>query len=61
MQTFEMTNLGSLHYFPGLGVQQLEGRVLISQIWYIEELLKKCGMTKCKSYPTLLLNTYEKL
>lgn len=32
MQTFEMTNLGSLHYFPGLGVQQLEGRVLIYAI-----------------------------
>ena len=49
MCTFEMSDLGLLHYFLGLEVKQEEDGVFISQRRYAEGLLKRFQMEKCKS------------
>ncbi|XP_039162821.1 uncharacterized mitochondrial protein AtMg00810-like [Eucalyptus grandis] len=59
MKTFEMTDLGSMHYFLGIEIDQNEG-VFISQKKYTENLLKKFKMNYRKAVSTLLM-TNEKL
>ena len=60
MCTFEMSDLGLLHYFLGLEVKQEEDGVFISQRRYAEGLLKRFQMEKCKSAVTSM-NVNEKL
>eukprot|EP01018_Ginkgo_biloba_P037318 Gb_14989 [translate_table: standard] len=45
---FEMTDLGLLHYFLGIEVWQMPGRVFISQAKYIWEVLRRFRMEDCK-------------
>ncbi|KAH9311990.1 hypothetical protein KI387_027025, partial [Taxus chinensis] len=52
---FEMTNLGLMHYFVGIKVQQSEGEVFISQEKYASEVLKRFNMLNCKPTPTLVV------
>ena len=59
-KTFEMSNLGPLHYFLGLEVKQQKGLIFVSQRKYAEDLLQGAGMLNCKPVPTPM-NTNEKL
>ncbi|KAD4179777.1 hypothetical protein E3N88_28368 [Mikania micrantha] len=56
---FEMTDIGKLSYFLGLEVLQENDGIFLSQKKYVLELLKKCGMEKCKSVTTPM-NPHDK-
>ncbi|XP_028062411.1 uncharacterized protein LOC114265776 [Camellia sinensis] len=60
MHEFEMSDMGLLHYFLGLEVQQAEGGIFISQRKYAKDLLNKFGMLNCKP-ATTPMNINEKL
>ncbi|KAK6126757.1 hypothetical protein DH2020_039502 [Rehmannia glutinosa] len=56
MKTFEMTDLGLLHYFLGIEIHQRKDSIFISQKKYAESLLKKFKMEGCKTVATQLDN-----
>ena len=57
--SFDMKDLGDLHYFLGIDViRTLEG-ILISQRHYVLSMLFKFGMTDCKSVSTPLDRTVK--
>ncbi|CAL2241191.1 unnamed protein product [Prunus armeniaca] len=60
MQKYEMTDLGLLHHFLGMGVLQTDKWVFIHQSKYAKSLLVKFGLEDCKSV-TIPLPTGEKL
>uniref|UniRef100_A0A3Q7HCA8 Uncharacterized protein n=1 Tax=Solanum lycopersicum TaxID=4081 RepID=A0A3Q7HCA8_SOLLC len=60
MKNFEMSNLGLLHYFLGLGVKQGIDGIFLSQRKYATDLLKKFTMVNCKVASTAM-NINEKL
>ncbi|KAI5312302.1 hypothetical protein L3X38_041475 [Prunus dulcis] len=49
MQHYEMTDLGLLHHFLGMGVVQIDRYIFIHQKKYAMKLLEKFGMKDCKS------------
>ncbi|CAL8132939.1 unnamed protein product [Prunus armeniaca] len=49
MQHYEMTYLGLLHHFLGMGVVQTDKHIFIHQKKYAMKLLEKFGMRDCKS------------
>ncbi|KAI5343342.1 hypothetical protein L3X38_011218 [Prunus dulcis] len=57
---YEMTDLGLLHHFLGMGVVQTESSIFLHQKKYASTLLSKFGLTECKSVTTPLVAT-EKL
>ncbi|KAI5312300.1 hypothetical protein L3X38_041473 [Prunus dulcis] len=48
MQHYEMTDLGLLHHFLGMGVVQIDRYIFIHQKKYAMKLLEKFGMKDCK-------------
>ena len=52
MKTFEMTDLGLLHYFLGLEVKQAADGIFISQQKYAMDLLKRHNMFRCNTAST---------
>ncbi|KAI5318138.1 hypothetical protein L3X38_037846 [Prunus dulcis] len=60
MAKYEMTDLGLLHHFLGMGVVQTESSIFLHQKKYASTLLSKFGLTECKSVTTPLVAT-EKL
>ncbi|XP_042944487.1 uncharacterized mitochondrial protein AtMg00810-like [Carya illinoinensis] len=48
MASFEMTDLGKMHYFLGMEVSQEKDEIFCSQKKYTEDLLKRFNMTGCK-------------
>jgi hypothetical protein len=58
---FEMKDLGMMHYFLGLEVWQRTDEIFLSQGKYTVEILKKFGMTKCKSTPTPMVIDLKKM
>lgn len=60
MCTFEILDLGHLHYFLGLEIDQSDGRIFMAQKKYVNDLLMRFNMKNCKMVPTLM-NTNEKL
>ena len=60
VKTFEMSNLGVLHYFLGLQVKQDQAGIFISQKNYAKNILKKFNMLHCKTTITPM-NVGEKL
>ncbi|XP_020536004.1 uncharacterized mitochondrial protein AtMg00810-like [Jatropha curcas] len=60
MKSFEMTDLGLLHYFLGLEVYQTSVGIFISQRKFAIDLPKKFGMSDCKA-TTTPMNMNEKL
>jgi hypothetical protein len=58
---FEMKVLGMMHYFLGLEVWQRTDEIFMSQGKYIVEILKKFGMTECKSMPTPMVMDLKKM
>ncbi|KAK2966032.1 hypothetical protein RJ640_012291 [Escallonia rubra] len=55
MKRYEMNDLGLLHYFLGIEIQQTEGGIFICQKKYGEAILKKFKMYGCKSVGTPLV------
>ena len=46
--SFEMSNLGLLHYFLGMEFEQRDDGIAIKQAKYIQSLLKRFNMENCK-------------
>jgi hypothetical protein len=56
-----MKDLGMMHYFLGLEVWQRTDEILLSQGKYIVEILKKFGMTDCRTMPTPMVMNLKKM
>ncbi|BBG99019.1 BURP domain-containing protein, partial [Prunus dulcis] len=54
MKRYEMTDLGLLHHFLGLGVIQAESYIFLHQKKYARTLLDKFGFKDCKAVSTPL-------
>jgi hypothetical protein len=52
IQKFEISMMGELMYFFGFQIKQLQEGTFISQTKYIQDLLKKFGMTNSKPIKT---------
>ncbi|KAM1012444.1 hypothetical protein ACFX15_041792 [Malus domestica] len=59
-EKYEMSDLGLLHHFLGIGVIQTESSIFIHQKKYASSLLDKFGLKECKSVSIPLVAT-EKL
>ena len=57
---FAIKDLGDLHYFLGIQVQQRKGELLMSQERYATDILKRVNMQLCKPVH-MPLSTTEKL
>ncbi|XP_070675841.1 uncharacterized mitochondrial protein AtMg00810-like [Malus domestica] len=55
MKRYEMTDLGLLHHFLGIGVIQEANNIFIHQRKYAETLLEKFGLKGCKPVSTPLI------
>ncbi|KAB2625790.1 hypothetical protein D8674_017450 [Pyrus ussuriensis x Pyrus communis] len=55
MQHYEMTDLGLLHHFLGMGIVQTKKSIFIHQKKYAMKLLEKFGLQGCKSVGTPLV------
>ncbi|KAL0389946.1 UNVERIFIED_CONTAM: Retrovirus-related Pol polyprotein from transposon RE2 [Sesamum calycinum] len=55
MKTFEMSDLGLMHFFLGIEINQEKEGIFICQRKYTETLLKKFKMESCKTVTTPLL------
>ncbi|XP_059068180.1 secreted RxLR effector protein 161-like [Cryptomeria japonica] len=53
-QEFEMSDLGLMHYFLGVEVQQQSEDISISQTKYVVDLLKQFRMMPCTTVATLV-------
>ncbi|GJW58649.1 retrovirus-related pol polyprotein from transposon TNT 1-94, partial [Tanacetum coccineum] len=60
MNTFDMTDLGELHYFLGLNIVQGKSGIFLSQEKYVIDTLEKFNMAGCKTACTPM-NIGEKL
>jgi hypothetical protein len=58
---FEMNDLGMMHYFLGLEVWHRIDEIFLNQGKYIVDILKKFGMTECKSMPTPMVMDLKKM
>jgi hypothetical protein len=58
---FEMKDLGMMHYLLGLEVWQRTNDIFLSQGKYTMDILKKFGMTNCKSMPTPMVMDLKKI
>jgi hypothetical protein len=56
-----MKDLGKMHYFLGLEVWQRTDEIFLSQGKYTMEILKKFGMTECKSMSTSMVMDLKKM
>jgi hypothetical protein len=52
VEEFEMKYLGSMHYFLGLEVWHIPGKIFLNQGKYVVETLKKFDMLECKAMAT---------
>ncbi|KAK4393540.1 Retrovirus-related Pol polyprotein from transposon TNT 1-94 [Sesamum angolense] len=55
MKTFEMSDLGLMHFFFGIEINQEKEGIFICQRKYTETLLKKFKMESCKTITTPLV------
>jgi hypothetical protein len=58
---FELKDLKLMHYFLGLEVWQRTDEIFLSQGKYTVEILRRFGMTDCKSMTTLMVANLKKL
>ncbi|XP_060668148.1 uncharacterized mitochondrial protein AtMg00810-like [Ziziphus jujuba] len=55
MKRYEMTDLGLLHHFLGMGVIQIGLSIFVHQNKYASTLLNKFGLTNCNPFLTPLI------
>ncbi|XP_023765785.2 secreted RxLR effector protein 161-like [Lactuca sativa] len=60
MKTFEMTDLGKLHYFLGIDIKQTNTGIFIAQEKYVSDMLKGLNMENIEPVTTPM-NTNEKI
>lgn len=60
MNTFEMSDLGLMHYFLRLEVRQEHDGIFVNQRKYAEDLLNRLNMQQCKKTLTPM-NTNDKM
>ncbi|KAL0319051.1 UNVERIFIED_CONTAM: hypothetical protein Sangu_2061300 [Sesamum angustifolium] len=60
MNTFEMSDLGLMHFFFGIEINQEKKGIFIGRKKYPETLLKKFKIESCKTVTTIPLVTGEK-
>jgi hypothetical protein len=48
-QNFALKDLGSLHYFLGIEVENVKGGIVMNQKKYATDIIKRVGIEKCKS------------
>lgn len=53
-ETFEMADLGVLHYFLGLQVMMRKYGVFVYQQKYVEDLLNRFNLQRCNPVSTLM-------
>eukprot|EP00253_Pinus_taeda_P018028 PITA_18028 len=53
-KSFEMTNLGYVHYYLGIELTQHPNSIFLSQKKYTRDLLNKFGMTECNPLTTIM-------
>jgi hypothetical protein len=53
-QEFALKDLGDLHYFLGIEVKKIADGLVMSQEQYATDVLKRTGMSNCKSVDTPL-------
>ena len=51
-KTFEMSDLGLLHYYLGIQFVQTEEDIYMYQTKYLHKILEKFGMQNCKPIST---------
>ena len=51
-ERFEITNLGELDWFLGIGITQKDGSISINQPKYVRDILNRFNMTNCKEAQT---------
>jgi hypothetical protein len=56
-----MKDLRLLNYFLGIVVARHVGGLFLSQNKYVEEIVRRAGMSSCKPCPTLQVDTKPKL
>eukprot|EP00253_Pinus_taeda_P034609 PITA_34609 len=56
---FKMKDMGLMHYFLGMEVWQKDGEVFVSQGKYVNEILKRFHMEKCKPMKTPLTGNWR--
>jgi hypothetical protein len=56
-----MKDLALMHYFLGLEIWKKTDEIFLSQGKYTMEILKKFGMTECKSMPTPMVMDLKKM
>ena len=56
-----MKDLGMMHYFIGLEVQQYPDEIFLNQGKYVVEILKIFGMIDCKAMTTLMTTNLKPL
>jgi hypothetical protein len=49
---FALKDMGNLHYFSGIEVQNVADGILLSQEKYTNDILHRVGMLSCKPVPT---------
>ena len=50
--SFEMSDLGHLHYYLGIQFMQVDGGIALCQTKYIDTLLQRFGLEDCKPIAT---------
>ena len=60
VREFEMKDMGLMHYFLGMEVQQKDGELFVSQGKYANEIPKRLHMENCKSMQTPLAGNQRK-
>nr|GFA24073.1 retrovirus-related Pol polyprotein from transposon TNT 1-94 [Tanacetum cinerariifolium] len=55
VKRFEMSMMGEMKFFLGLQVNQFLNGIFINQSKYILDILKRFGMEKCDTVPTLMV------
>jgi hypothetical protein len=59
--TFEMTDIGLMHYFLGMEVWQEEGHIFLGQEKYAANILSRFQMEDCKPMSTPMVTNWKKL
>jgi hypothetical protein len=58
---FEMSDIGLMHYFLGMGVWQEESHIFLGQGKYVADILSRFQMEDCRPMSTPMITNWKKL